>query len=134
MNRAERTDRAAAGEASRQESERPFEVPHSAVDEGRLFQHLSGVFAASVGMIGVCTTTIGIVRLVESTANYTTLTDELLVVDSLCFLVSAIVSFVAIRRRTRHRPIRLADSVDVIFFIGLVVMVLICGLFAWSIA
>lgn len=102
-------------------------------NEERLFWHLIAVFSASVGMIGVCLTAIGIVQLLQHLGSYETICDQLLVADAVLFLASAHVSFLAIRRRIRHKPILLQGVVDVMFFSGLVVMVLICGLFAWAI-
>jgi hypothetical protein len=100
-------------------------------DEDRLFWHLIAVFSASVGMIGVCVTTIGLVRLLEHVGSYVTLFDEILVADALVFLVSSGVSFVALRRRVRNERAVLAGFVDLLFFTGLIVLVGVCAMFAW---
>jgi hypothetical protein len=111
----------------------PFVVDRTPLDEERVFVHQTTLFGASVGMMGVCLTMIGIVQLIERFGKYRTVADELLVLDMMAFLGAALLSFVAIRRRTRHQRVMLSDLVDFVFFAGLVGMVAISGLIAWAV-
>jgi hypothetical protein len=111
----------------------PFVVGQSPMDEDRVFVHQTTLFGASVGMMGVCLTMIGIVQLIPRYAAFRTIADDLLVVDMMAFLATSFLSFIAIRRRTRHQRVVLSDVVDFVFFVGLLGMLAISALIVWAV-
>ena len=91
------------------------------------------IFSVSAAMVGVCLTVIGIIHLVISSANVSTLADDLLALDSLIFLSACLLSYSAMRSHSREvwrRRERIADA----FFIGaLLLMVAACGLITYAV-
>ena len=52
-------------------------------------------------MVGVCLTVIGLLRVVITIQKADTVADDLLAADSILFLVSCLLSYWALRTRTR---------------------------------
>ena len=55
------------------------------------------IFTVSSAMVGVCLTVIGIIRVVITVRKVDTLADDLVAVDAILFLLSAILSYMALR-------------------------------------
>jgi hypothetical protein len=68
-------------------------------------------------MVGVCMTVISIVRLMELTANMSTIIDDILAIDSAVFLASCALSYVSLRSKLNSS--RLERSADLLFLGGL---------------
>ena len=82
------------------------------------------IFSASATMLGICLTVIGLLRVVITVRGSQTLADDLLALDSILFLASCILSYVALRRRKTQRRHRLELLADRLFVAGLVPIVL----------
>jgi hypothetical protein len=85
-------------------------------------------------MVGVCLTTIGILKLVVmdkyALAQWA---DDLLAFTSLVFLSACIVSFRVVKSPIGPRRRRLESAADTLFVIGLAIMVVVCALITWSV-
>ena len=95
------------------------------------------VFTVSAGLVGVCLTVIGIIRIVVNlNSGYTTIADELLAVDSLLFVSACLLAYFSLRSRAT-RPewsVRLESVADRLLIAGLAAMSIICLLLAFSLA
>ncbi|HTT07173.1 MAG TPA: hypothetical protein VMH34_00040 [Gammaproteobacteria bacterium] len=92
------------------------------------------IFSASSAMVGVCLTVIGLLRIVITIQNADTIADDLLALNALLFLTSCIISYWALRSRTRQRMYSLERVADVIFLSALGLMVIICGFITYAIS
>jgi hypothetical protein len=90
------------------------------------------VFRASANMLGVCLTVIGLLRVLKEPGYLGVLGTTLLVTDATAFLVSCILSYIALRTRGKRRRYRIERTADVVFLSALSVMLLVCGLVAWE--
>jgi len=103
--------------------------------ENRLEDDISvHIFTVSAGMVGVCLTVIGLLRVVITLRKADTFADDLLAFDALLFLVACLSSYWALRKRGRQRLRRLERFADIVFLVGLVVMAAICGFITYAIA
>ena len=91
------------------------------------------IFTASAGMVGVCLTVIGLIRVIIATHAIDTLVDDLLALDAVFFLCSCLLSYWALRTRTLRRMHRVERFADVVFLVGLSLMVLACGFITYAI-
>jgi hypothetical protein len=86
-------------------------------------------------MVGVCIMVISIVKSMDSgLTNY--LIDKALAIDSLLFMISALLSFSSIRIspiRLEQRSTHLERWAEIIFLLGLVSMTLIAMIFSFEI-
>jgi hypothetical protein len=85
------------------------------------------IFTVSAGMVGVCLTVIGLLRVVITLRKADTVADDLLALDSVLFLVSCLSSYWALRTRNTGRMHRLERFADRVFILALLLMVGICG-------
>jgi hypothetical protein len=84
-------------------------------------------------MIGVCMTVISIIKLIGLHSEQHQIA-ELLAIDSLLFMTSALLSYFSMRFETLDRTSSAAEkAADIIFMIGLVVMTLAGFLLAYEI-
>jgi hypothetical protein len=90
------------------------------------------VFSVSAGMVGVCLTAIGILRLVAAQTQAQTIGDDLLAVDAVVFVASAALAFWSFKtpRPATRRRLRLV--VDALFLGGLAAMACICAIIAYA--
>lgn len=86
------------------------------------------IFSVSAAMVGVCLTGISLIRVIVQGAMLKTLADDLLALDSVIFLVCCIVSYCALRSR-QGRRVNLERMADLLFLLGLVLMVVVSILF-----
>ena len=88
-------------------------------DDGRLADH---ILPASATMVGVCMTVISVAQLIPK-HGISRHADEILAIDGLLFLSSAILSYFSIRHpKSAERFERLAD---VVFLLALAIMVIV---------
>jgi len=90
------------------------------------------IFAASAALLGVCLTVIGIIRVVIATSNVDTVADDLLAIDALLFLGSCLLSYWALRTRSRRRMYRVERIADAAFIVGLMLMTAVCGVITYA--
>ena len=105
-----------------------------AMSEEREHELTLHVFSISAGMIGVCLTAIGILRLVTSQSSTETVGDNLLAADAVLFVLCCFLSFWSFKTRnlSRRRALRLA--IDWLFMVALTVMVAVCAIIAYALA
>lgn len=88
------------------------------------------VLPNSATMVGVCITVISIVKtLNQGVINY--LIDKALAVDSILFMISAVLSFWSIR--SEESALNLERWAEIIFLIGLLSMTVITVIFSFEI-
>jgi len=96
-------------------------------------RNLSGyILPVAATMVGVCMTVISIIKLVETGRKADMMVDEMLSLDSLVFLLSALFSYLAIRSTTRRAA--LEKLADVTFLIGMALIVVASFVLAYDIA
>jgi len=88
------------------------------------------ILPASATMTGVCVTVLSIVRLTEASRHINTIIDKLMAVNGLVFLVSCFISYIAIRHP--RKAFALEKYADILFLIGLSMMVIGGFLLAWE--
>lgn len=91
------------------------------------------IFSVSAGMVGVCLTVIGIIRLIIASHDIKTWSDDLLAVDAILFLVACLTAYSAMRSRSTQSARTLEGVADVVFAAALLLMVAICGLIVYSV-
>lgn len=91
------------------------------------------VFAVSSGMVGVCLTAIGLLRLIAAQTKAQTLGDDLLAVDAILFVVCAFLAFWSFKTKEPSIRRRLRFVVDTLFLSGLAGMGAICAVIAYAI-
>ena len=74
----------------------------SPADTEHAFTHTLTVFSVSAGMIGVCLTAIGLVKIVSQAKGVDTLCDDLIAIDAIVFGVAAWLGFRGLQRFSRH--------------------------------
>jgi hypothetical protein len=95
------------------------------------FKHALTVFSVSAGMIGVCLTAIGLVKIVTQARGVATLCDDLIAIDAMIFGLAALLGFRGLQQFIRHQSplsLRLMDSV---FLVGLALSIVNCAVFTW---
>ncbi|MDQ3652902.1 MAG: hypothetical protein M3458_22020 [Acidobacteriota bacterium] len=90
------------------------------------------IFTASAALVGVCLTVIGIFRVTTELRSVSTIGDDLLAIDALGFLVSCILSYIALRTRLNRLRRALERLADGIFITSLSLMVIVCGMIAYE--
>ncbi len=89
------------------------------------------IFSASAAMVGVCLTVIGIFQIGRLQA-IGSITDNVLAIDALTFLISCILAYIALRTKTWNRRFVLERMADSIFLVGLSLMAIVCFLIAYE--
>jgi hypothetical protein len=96
------------------------------------FTHTLTVFSVAAGMIGVCLTAIGLVKIVSQAKGVDTLCDDLIAIDAIVFGIAAWLGFRRLQRFIRHEAPLSHDLMDWIFLFGLGLTIVNCAVFTWS--
>ena len=91
------------------------------------------IFTVSAGMVGVCLTVIGLVRVVIAVRQINTFADDLLAADAVLFLISCLSSYWSLRTRSVRRMHLVERLADAVFMLALVLMAFICGFITWAV-
>jgi amino acid transporter len=91
------------------------------------------IFTVSSAMVGVCLTVIGLIRVVITFGKADTVADDLLAADAFLFLLSCLLSYSALRTRSKRRMHRRERIADGIFILAMILMVVICGFITYAI-
>ena len=91
------------------------------------------IFSVSAGMVGVCLTVIGLLRVVITLRKADTFADDLLSMDALLFLIACLSSYWALRSRSQQRMHAVERFADVAFLLALVLMAVICIFITYAI-
>ena len=84
-------------------------------------------------MVGVCLTVIGLIRVVITFGKADTVADDLLAADAFLFLLSCLISYSALRTRSKRRMHLMERIADGIFILAMILMVVICGFITYAI-
>ena len=106
------------------------EEPSRELREHDLTMH---VFAISAGLVGVCLTAIGLLRIFTSHARVNTIAHELLAADAVLFMVCCSLSFWSFKTETPGRRRNLRRLIDTLFMLALALMVIVCALIAYAV-
>ena len=101
-------------------------------DTEHAFTHTLTVFSVSAGMIGVCLTAIGLVKVVSQAKAIDTICDDLIAIDAIVFGLAALLGFRGLQRFIRHQSPLSHQLMDWIFLIGLGLTIVICVVFTWT--
>jgi hypothetical protein len=102
-------------------------------DDERTYTHLLAILSVSSGMVGVCLTAIGLIGIVKKLNNVEMLVDDLLAVGSLCFMIAAVLSFLGMRTRLVKTWAGFTRALDLLFCLGLVIVVVATLLLTWMV-
>lgn len=91
------------------------------------------IFTVSAGLVGVCLTVIGIIRVVISVRSISTAADDVLALDALLFLTACLLAYGAMRSDSAKRAYRLESVADGIFILALLLMAVACVLVAYAV-
>jgi cation transport ATPase len=103
-------------------------------EDEALQTHLLTLLSVSAAMVGVCLTAIGLVGILNTLNKMQVIVDELLAVGALLFMVVCMLSFLGVRTDLRRSWRGLSLSIDVLFCLGLVVLVAASILLAWVVS
>jgi hypothetical protein len=92
------------------------------------------IFSVSAGMVGVCLTVIGLIRVVITLGRADTFADDLLAGDSVLFLIASILSYTALRTSSARKMKKFEQWADWLFISALTLMVGICGFICYAIS
>lgn len=92
------------------------------------------IFTVSAGMVGVCLTVIGLLRVVITLRKADTFADNLLAIDAFLFLVSCLSAYWALRTRRNKRLYLLERFADITFLAALFLMAAVCAFVTFAIA
>ncbi|MFO0959421.1 MAG: hypothetical protein U0800_18635 [Isosphaeraceae bacterium] len=101
-------------------------------EKDRQYEHAQAIFSVSSGMIGVCLTGIGLVKIVSADGRFESICDALLVVDAILFGVTAFGAFRWMYDTIRRKKPRPLPVIVTPFFVALGLMIIICALFGWD--
>ena len=90
------------------------------------------IFTASSAMVGVCLTVVGLLRVVITIRKADTMADDLLLGDSVLFLISCLLSYWALRSRAVQRMHRVERVADNVFMLALLLMVVVIGFITYA--
>lgn len=90
------------------------------------------IFSVSAAMVGVCLTVVGIVRLIAGMTRIETLADDGLALGALLFLGSCLLSYVALRGRSRKRSYTLERVADMLFLTGLSLLAIVAVVITYA--
>jgi hypothetical protein len=91
------------------------------------------IFTVSAGMVGVCLTVIGLLRVVISLRHADTMADNIVATDAVLFLLSCMSSYWAMRTRRSRRMHRVERFADLVFLAAMCLMVFTCVFVTFSI-
>ena len=89
------------------------------------------IFSVSAAMVGVCLTVIGIFQ-IGKLREIGSISDNVLAIDAIAFLISCVLSYIALRTRTSKRRNKIERFADAVFIAALSLMALVCILVAYE--
>jgi hypothetical protein len=84
-------------------------------------------------MVGVCLTAIGIVSIKKSLGKVETLVDDLLAIGGVLFMMAAVLSFLGMRTNLAKKWRGFVRALDLLFCLGLVLVVIATLLLTWMV-
>lgn len=108
----------------------PESSPNKEQREHDLTMH---IFTTSAGLVGVCLTAIGLLRVVASHSRVETMGEELLSANALLFMVCCLLSVWSFKTSSARQRVVLRKIIDGLFLLALVFMVAVCTMVAYAI-
>ena len=105
----------------------------SAINEEREHSLIMHVFTIFAGMVGVCLTGIGLLRVIVVETKVATIGDDLIAFDSILFMSCCLLSFWSFKMPSGARQRLLRWVIDGLFMTALVLMVMICGVITYAV-
>jgi hypothetical protein len=102
-------------------------------DDERYFTHLLTLLSVAAGMVGVCATTIGLVGIMRTVSPLETAVDDLFAIGGLLFMIVTTLSFLGLRTNLRTRWKGFSLALDILFCVGLLVLVVASILLTWMV-
>jgi hypothetical protein len=100
--------------------------------EAREHELTMHVFAISAGMVGVCLTGIGLLRVITNQTRAGTVGDDLLAADAVMFMICSILSFWSFKTAHDRRRRIIRWIIDALFLMALTLMVAVCALIVYT--
>jgi hypothetical protein len=100
-------------------------------EDERYHTHLLTLFSVAAGMVGVCVTAIGLIGIMRTVNELETIVDDLLAIGALLFMIVTTLSFLGLRADLSRTWRRFAITLDALFCIALVVLVVASTLLTW---
>lgn len=99
--------------------------------EAREYELTLHVFSISAGLVGVCLTGLGLIKVITQRSQVGTLADDLLAGDAALFMCCCFFAFWSFK--TRHTRLRqmLRNILDGLFMLALALMVGVCGVIVY---
>jgi hypothetical protein len=82
--------------------------------------------------VGMCLTLLGLIKVVESVKRITVFSDEVLAATAFGFMLSGIVSYLALKDKDARRRQKKAKISDYLFTVSLCLLALVCGVVAFE--
>lgn len=92
------------------------------------------IFAVSAGLVGVCLTGIGLLRVISNQTRLESWGDNLLALDAALFVSASFLAFWSFKVSREGLRRRLAWIVEVLFIVGLAIMVGVCAMLVYTFA
>src|SRR5690242_9858382 len=92
------------------------------------------IFTVSAGMVGVCLTVIGLIRVVITLGKADTIADDLLAFDAVLFLTASLLSYTALRTHSVAKMKQFERFADWLFISAMTLMVAVCAFIAYAIS
>jgi multisubunit Na+/H+ antiporter MnhF subunit len=106
--------------------------PSSSSDERVEAELAVHIVSLSAGLVGVCLTVIGLIRLALNLEVGNTLADNILAGDAVLFLVTCMLAYASLRTRQPVRRRGLERLADACFLLALTIMTLVCAVVAFE--
>lgn len=90
------------------------------------------IFSVSATMVGVCLTVIGIIRVILTLRREDLIIDDLVAVNMMFYLVSALTSYWSLRTHRTLRGQRMMRVADTVFLIALAFTAVNAGFITWA--
>jgi hypothetical protein len=121
----------ARGTRSRKHVEPSNTEPISSSNDEQLTTHLLTMLSVATGMVGVCATAIGLIGILKSMNELEMIVDDLFAIGSMLFIGVVALSFLGLRTRVFKSWPKLMLTLDIIFFLGLMAVVIATLLLTW---
>jgi hypothetical protein len=105
--------------------------PVDPTDDEQLTTHLLTMLSVATGMVGVCATAIGLIGILKSMNRLEMIVDDLFAIGSMLFIGVVALSFLGLRSRVFKTWPKLMVTLDIIFFLGLMAVVIATLLLTW---
>ncbi len=95
---------------------------------------IAHIFLISSGMVGVCLTAIGLMKILTTQLQISTLADDLLGFTAVLNMICCLAAFWSFRTRHKRRRGHLELFIELTFLLGLVMTAIACLMIVYTIA